>query len=87
MNNDSMRYNLVTTFICTQCGSKLRLTYDDLPKQQPYQPEADCGITGAAMRSVRVGIHPCAKCYGAAVKPMRALKEAIDAAANMKEQA
>ncbi len=84
-NKDSMRYNLVMKFVCVKCGSQMRITYDDIPKTRPYQPEADSGITGAAAVNQMVRIHPCDPCYLAVTAPMKALSNAMQAAEKFQE--
>ena len=76
MNDDSMRYNLVTTFVCAKCGNKLALSYQ-APRGDEYAPEKNDGITGAAKVEQRVAIRPCSKCYAEATKPIEALREAL----------
>ena len=76
MSKDSMRFNLVTNFVCAKCGGPLMLSYD-APRTRAYHPEASDGITGAAKVVQNVAIHPCAKCYGDAVRPLELLKAAL----------
>lgn len=52
------------------------LSYD-APRTTAYHPEASDGITGAAKVVQNVAIHPCAKCYGDAVRPLELLKAAL----------
>lgn len=78
MSEDSMRYNLVTTFVCAKCGAALTLSYET-PKQRFDQFEATDGITGAAKVQARFAIHPCQICYSAATRPIEALREALSA--------
>ncbi len=76
MNKDIVRYNLVTSFVCAQCGNKLALSYQ-APKTIEYEPEKSDGITGASKVEQHIAIHPCAKCYGAAIRPLEALRDAL----------
>lgn len=83
---DSIRYNLVTSFVCSQCGEKLALTYKPA-KSTEYHPEKEDGITGAAKVEQRIGIHPCRQCYGAAIEPLEALRKALGAISPAKSEA
>lgn len=78
---DSMRYNLVTQFVCAECGTQLSLSYTvpKPPEDQPYDPFAvrDDRITGAAKVENKIAIHPCAKCYGEAIGPIEAIRNAL----------
>ena len=73
---DFMRYNLVTSFVCVQCGNKLALSYNT-PKSGDYETQKNDGITGAGKVEQRVAIHPCEKCYGEAIRPLEAIRDAL----------
>lgn len=79
MSNDNMRYNLVTQFVCAQCGTTLAMSYT-APKAA-YDSSTEDHITGAAKVEQRLAIHPCRKCYGEAIAPLEALRSALKAIA------
>lgn len=54
-----MREFLLTKFVCSKCGSNLRLTYD-VPKAAGQYAEGE--PTGANMVHQLVAIDPCEKC-------------------------
>lgn len=83
MDNDCMRYNLVTKFSCAICGSPLRVSYAK-PKALDLHPEANDGITGAAKVEMTISVHPCDKCYKDAVRPLHLLSEALNLATAIK---
>ncbi|HTH45555.1 MAG TPA: hypothetical protein VL528_10795 [Oxalicibacterium sp.] len=78
MSNDYMRFNLVTKFVCTNCGHQLALSHD-APRGLgiEYAPDKEDGITGAAKVEQSIGVHPCQNCYTKATAPLRALREAL----------
>lgn len=59
---------------CARCGGILKASSEKVrfPKQ------AETGITGAAKMDYHMHIHPCDACFEAAMKPVRALKNALD---------
>ncbi len=73
-----MRYNLVTRFVCAKCGSGLAISYG-APYSNEYCPEKGDGITGAAKVEQFIAIHPCTKFYGDAIRPIEALRAALNA--------
>jgi hypothetical protein len=79
MGGDVFRYNLVTKFVCANCGQQLRLSYE-APKTTKYNQFADSGITGACKVEQDVSIYPCDSCYGEAIRPIKALADAMKAA-------
>ncbi len=78
--SDSMRYNLVTRFVCAKCGDQLALTHQPA-KSNEYAPEKSDGITGAAKVEQAIGIHPCQRCYSEATEPIKALRAALNSIA------
>lgn len=78
---DFCRYNLVTKFVCAQCGTQLMLSYA-VPKENfgESEIEVDDRITGAAKVENRIAIHPCGKCYREATEPLEYLRKAVAAA-------
>lgn len=77
-SKDSMRYHLVTRFICAKCGGPLALSYDMPKDNRFYQAESD-NITGAAKVEEKIAIHPCEKCYGEAIAPIKQFASLISA--------
>lgn len=77
-NEDSMRYNLVTKFMCAKCGHQLALSYR-VPKVVKYEPEKSDGITGASKVEQDIAVHPCSKCYREAIEPLEALRKGLRA--------
>lgn len=78
MSDDRLRKSLVTQFVCAKCGDFLSLSYDKPPSPKNTQL-ADCSITGACKVDGIIAIHPCDKCYGALIKPINALRDAMKA--------
>ncbi len=75
--SDSIRYNLVTSFVCAKCGNKLALSYERPKRRADYEPEKDDGITGAMKVEQAIAVHPCKRCYAAATEPIEALRRAL----------
>lgn len=75
-NDDSMRFHLVTKFACAKCGGQLALSYN-APRNSRFDRCEPDGISGAFKAEERIAIHPCEKCYGDAVKPLEALRQAL----------
>ena len=65
-----MREFLLTKFVCSQCGSNLRLTYA-VPKAAGQYAEGE--PTGADMVHQLVAIEPCVKC----TPPVSKIKAAL----------
>lgn len=73
---DRMRYNLVTTLVCLQCGEQLMISYEKVSPK--YDPIASAeSITSAGKVQLYVGVHPCRTCYDKATAPIKALQEAL----------
>lgn len=79
-NDDGMRYNLVTSFYCIECNSKLRLSYKKAKKDTSlYNSEIyKDDITGASKVDANIYIYPCEQCFGKLAKPLEELKKALD---------
>ncbi len=81
---DSMRYNLVTTFHCANCGEPLKVTYrPDVKPQDGLQSTLE-QPTGAAMVHQKVSVWPCHQCMEAGKQVVSALKALMQAAGEVK---
>jgi len=71
-----MREFLITKFVCSKCGSNLKLTYE-LPKGSSQHTDGE--PTGAAMVEQRIAIEPC-QCVQRPLNDVRhAVKALLDA--------
>ena len=68
---DRIRENLITVFVCSECGGNLTLSYDDPPKKNRRITEGE--PTGAAMRKSVIAINPCEQCK----QPVNNIKSAV----------
>ncbi|WP_157132260.1 hypothetical protein [Roseobacter sp. AzwK-3b] len=73
---DSGRINLVTSFICTECGENLDLAFDQLGKPAP-KASTSFGMGGAYVLENRVHVHPCRTCIEKEVAPARMIAAAL----------
>jgi hypothetical protein len=80
MSNFS-RYNLVTKFVCANCGKFLCLSYE-APDLGDYEQDSGTrdNITGADKVENRIAIEPCKTCYSKAREPIEHLRAALKGA-------
>lgn len=75
MVSDTSRVSLVTSFLCSQCGHNLELSFDGGPVHDDADTSHD--ITGALHLPNRIHVHPCRRCIDKATAPARAIKKAL----------
>jgi hypothetical protein len=79
VNDDGIRYHLVTSFKCLECGSILKLSNSKPIKDtsryinESYRDD----VTGAAKVDNEVYVYPCEQCFGKLVKPLEGLKKVL----------
>lgn len=67
MSKDYSRTDLVTKFMCAECGSELTLNVD----------KSRCGANSAYVINTLIHVNPCVNCKEKYSKPARLIKEAL----------
>ena len=89
MSEDGMRTQLVLRMRCAKCGRVLRFTYDRparCPEQTDEQEYPDQVVTGAGKVELSAFVHPCAFCYGEAIRPAILISRALDCVAQQEKE-
>ena len=71
-----IRTNLVTHFICNECGSNLEVALDSEKRSENGERD-DLRITGAAKSDISIQVKPCRGCIEKHTKPAAKLLEAL----------
>tara|TARA_Y100000782_G_C9980192_1_gene179812 strand:+ start:43 stop:291 length:249 start_codon:yes stop_codon:yes gene_type:complete len=71
-----IRTNLVTHFICNECGANLEVALDS-EKRSEKDGRDNLRVTGAAKSDISIQVKPCRSCIEKHTKPAAKLLEAI----------
>lgn len=71
------RYNLVTRFKCSKCGSQLSLSYTKDDNIKVYPNYVSDGMTGADKVESDIWIEPCETCVESPQKELDTLRRIL----------